>query len=125
MVDESKSDDGDGDVVMQRPCLIIGRVPDNIWKKLVQFLVWSDAASLYAGSSPVRDLMRGKWSPHWMVTAERSAMAVAAANSSWKQLSWDGKNPVGVAKFFVAPGTNNDAALLQQIQLSRKDLRGV
>ena len=119
-------DDGDdyGGWPGLQPCYI-GRVPDDIWKRLALFLAWCDAASLYAGSRPVRDLMRGKWSPHSTVTTERSALAAAAADDSWQDLCWDGANPVGVKTVIVAPGTNNNAALVQQIQLYHRGLHGV
>ena len=124
---QSESDDDGGDYggwPGLQPCYI-GRVPDDIWKRLALFLAWCDAASLYAGSRPVRDLMRGKWSPHSTVTTERSALAAAAADDSWQDLCWDGANPVGVKTVIVAPGTNNNAALVQQIQLYHRGLHGV
>ena len=126
MVQPESDDDGDdyGGWPGLQPCYI-GRVPDDIWKRLALFLAWCDAASLYAGSRPVRDLMRGKWSPHSTVTTERSALAAAAADDSWQDLCWDGANPVGVKTVIVAPGTNNNAALVQQIQLYHRGLHGV
>jgi len=130
VVDESKSDDGDGVLpvvlALQRPCLILGRMPEDMWKQLAWFLAWCDAASLYAASIPVQDLMRGKWSPRWTVATECSALGlVASTNKGWQKLGWNGENPVGVKTVVVAPGTNNNAALVQQIELSRKGLRGV
>ena len=118
MAQSESDDDGDhyGGWPGLQPCYI-GRVPDDIWKRLALFLAWCDAASLYAGSRPVRDLMRGQWSPHSTVTTERSALAAAAADDSWQDLCWDGANPVGVKTVIVAPGTNNNAALVQQIEL--------
>ena len=58
------------------------------------------------------------------VAAECAALAaIAGGNDSWQKLGWGGANPVGVRTFAIAPGTNN-AALVQQIQLYGKGLRG-
>ena len=89
------------------------------------FLAWSDASALHATSKAVRDHTVGKWSPRFTVAVERAVLAVVAGgNNSWQQLGWGGANPVGVKTFAVAPGTNNAAALVQRIQLSRKGLGG-
>ena len=128
---ESKSDGDDGDsdgvqpvvVAPQRACRI-ETTPTSFWLKVVMFLAWSDASALHATSKAVRDHTVGKWSPLFTVAAERVALAVVVdGNNSWQQLGWGGAKPVGVKTFAVAPGTNN-AALVQQIQLSRKGLRG-
>ena len=127
---ESKSgNDGDGDgvqplVVSQQSCHV-ETTPASFWFKVVMFLAWSDASALHATSKAVRDHTVGKWSPRLAVAAERAALAdVASGNKSWQQLGWSGANPVGVKTFAVAPGMNDAAALVQQIQLSCKGLGG-
>ena len=73
----------------------------------------------------IRDHTVGKWSPRLTVAMERAVLAVVASgNNSWQQLGWGGANPVGVKTFAVAPGTNDAAVLVQQIQLPRKSLGG-
>ena len=102
----------------------IAHVSTTFWTKVVMFLAWHDASALHATSAAVRSHTTGKWSPRWSVAAERVALAaVAAANTNWKQLGWDGANPVGVAKFVVAPGRHS-AGLVQRIDLPGKRLRG-
>jgi hypothetical protein len=129
MMESKSGDDGDGDgvqpvAVPQRPCRF-ETMPASFWFKIVMFLAWSDASALHATSKAVRDHTVGKWSPRLTVAVERAVLAVVAGgNNSWQQLGWGGANPVGVKTFAVAPGTNNAAALVQQIQLSGKGLGG-
>ena len=129
MMESKIDDDGDGDgvqpvVVLQWSCRV-ATMPASFWFKVVMFLAWSDASALHATSKAVRDHTVGKWSPRFTVAVERAVLAVVAGgNNSWQQLGWGGANPVGVKTFAVAPGTNNAAALVQRIQLSRKGLGG-
>ena len=129
MMESKSGDDGDGDgvqplVVSHRACHV-ETTPASFWFKVVMFLAWSDASALHATSKTVRDHTVGKWSPRLTVAAERAALAVVASGeNSWQKLGWSGANPIGVKTFAVAPGTNNAAALVQRIRLSRMGLGG-
>ena len=104
----------------------LDRVPARVfWAKVYVFLTCGDAAAVYATSAGIRAHTEGKWSPRWTAVHERAArMAVATRGGGWEQLGWNGDNPAGIKMFAVRGTPSSKSALVQQIQLGRKDLCG-